>query len=68
MTFLRTLQVDYVVVRAGLYEEQARAALLRRMSAVRGSVARSDVAGWTDGCRGGLPNQTGAGTEMTSRL
>ncbi len=28
MTFLRTLQVDYVVVRAGLYEEQARAALL----------------------------------------
>ena len=31
MTFLRTLRVDYVVVRAGWYEPEQRAALLERM-------------------------------------
>jgi hypothetical protein len=31
MAFLRNLQVDYVVVRAGLYEAESRAALLERM-------------------------------------
>ena len=49
MTFLRTLQVDYVVVRAGLYEEQARAALLKQMSTVEDL---SLEAMWPDGPTG----------------
>ena len=49
MTFLRTLQVDYVVVRAGLYEEPARAALLRQMSTVEDL---SLEAMWPDGPMG----------------
>jgi len=49
MAFLRTLQVDYVVVRAGLYEEEARAALQRRMSTVEDL---SLEAMWPDGPMG----------------
>ena len=49
MTFLRNLHVDYVVVRAGLYEPEPRAALLERL----GNVADLSLEGmWPDGPMG----------------
>jgi hypothetical protein len=49
MAFLRNLQVDYVVVRAGLYEVEPRAALLERMGSVEDL---SLEAMWPDGPMG----------------
>jgi hypothetical protein len=49
MTFLRNLHVDYVVVRAGLYEPEPRAALLERIGSVE---ALSLEAMWPDGPMG----------------
>jgi hypothetical protein len=49
MTFLRNLQVDYVVVRAGLYEAAPRAALLEQIGKVEDL---SLEAMWPDGPMG----------------
>jgi hypothetical protein len=49
MTFLRSLQVDYVVVRAGLYEPEPRAALLERIGKVEDLALE---AMWPDGPMG----------------
>jgi hypothetical protein len=49
MTFLRNLQVDYVVVRAGLYEAAPRAALLEQIGRVEDL---SLEAMWPDGPMG----------------
>ena len=49
MAFLRSLDVDYVVVRAGLYEAEQGAALLEQMDKTE---ALSLEAMWLDGPMG----------------
>jgi hypothetical protein len=49
MAFMRNLHVDYVVVRAGLYEQEERTALLGQIATVQGLVLQ---AMWSDGPTG----------------